>query len=122
MNNQILEVVAQFAKQNKIGKAKLEAFVSEVLEMHKPAVINSAGRKATEETLRVREVVKGYSKQLQGKIFTSKELADKIKADVVTVNNTIRYLKDKENMFSVYGKKEKARGERGRQAVLWQLT
>lgn len=117
----IEQLVAEFAKSTKVSKAKALAFAESVVaqakeEMPKP------GRKTTDESIRTRQAIKEMQDVLKGNVFTIKELAEKIEADPVYVNNNIRWLAKHEGLFKVEGKKDKLPGQKGKKELLWTVA
>lgn len=109
MKQSTIEVIEAFAKNHKIGRAKVQALVENVLSDTKPS-----GKPPHPSTLVLREKVKALKGS--GEQVTAKQLAQRLQATPVEVNNTLRYF----GCVQV-GKKPKATGERGKQEVIWQL-
>lgn len=87
----IQTLVADFAKTNKISKAKLEGLVQAVLAeatiTHKPS-----GRKTTDESIRLREALVSEIALRAGTQFTIKDLCSKLQALQTYVNNNLSWL------------------------------
>lgn len=113
-------LVAQYAKELKVSKAKLQAFAEQILAQAPKIVV--AGRKANEETIVLRQKLKEMSESLKGKEFTVKEIVPALKASHVAIGNALRYLKENENLFQEVGKKDKEAGQRGRREILWSVA
>ena len=115
----IEQLVNEFAKQSKISKAKTMAFAQAILEQAKQE-LPKAGRKTSEESIRIREAIKQSLDELKEVgVFTTKEIAAKLKASQAYVGNNLRWLAEHEGIVKAAGKKNKASGERGRKECLW---
>lgn len=116
---QIKTIVAEFAKANKISKAKVESFAMSVVAAAKPV---GMGRKASGDTLEYRKKVE--EALTSGKVagqFTTNDLVAVVGGDQNMANNTLRYLKDTKGMVKQVGLKDKQAGQRGRRQVLWSV-
>ncbi len=121
MNTQIESLVAAFAKANKQSKAKLMSLIEQCVEAHvstmpKQAVCSNAGRKASADTIKLRDIIRSLKPSLQGD-FTAKTLAMKLGVNHNDVNNTLNFLATRENMFIRCGTQDKI--GRGRKSVMW---
>lgn len=123
INAQIESLITSFAKSKKIGKAQLTEFVEAVLkEIPEPVVQNTchtkpAGRKATDEAIRVRAELRNIHSSLKGSTFVVKALASKVGTDVCTLGNQLNWLSKNESMFTRAGKAESV--GRGRKQIIW---
>lgn len=125
MNESTKELIASFAKSNKIGREKLERLVEQILEMEKPAEVEApvrGGRKTTDESLRIRKEIQALQDSLKGRLFTSKELAQELNADPMYVTNNLRWLADNMKIVKVVGKKDREQGGRGRKENIWSIA
>lgn len=124
INAQIESLITSFAKSKKIGKAQLTEFVQAVLkEIPEPVVqqktchTKPAGRKVTEEAIRVRNELRNIHSELKGSTFLVKALASKVGTDVCTLGNQLNWLSKNESMFTRAGKAESV--GRGRKQIIW---
>lgn len=124
INAQIESLITSFAKSKKIGKAQLTEFVEAVLkEIPEPTVQQNtchtkpAGRKVTDEAIRVRNELRNIHSSLKGNTFLVKALASKVGTDVCTLGNQLNWLSKNESMFTRAGKAESV--GRGRKQIIW---
>lgn len=123
MNANVIALIASFAKANKIGKAKVEAFVSELVEMLPQASGNKVGRKASVETVELRNSVMAALDELKDKAFTVKEVAEKLQAQPIHIHNALKFLKENNKIsLDVVGKAEVESGKRGKKPVLYKIA
>lgn len=127
MKEVIVDAIAAFAKQHKIGKAKVEEFAGLIIAEVKPKSSyvpkgTPRGRKASDETVALRAKIEKFAKANTGKCFTVKQIADKLHADRLMVNNTINFLMKKEVVvFQRAGTAEKPAGKRGKPETIWKI-
>lgn len=117
MNANIENIVADFAKANKVSKAKLFEFVQQLQES-----LPKGGRKTSEESIRIRNAIKDSIDSLRGVVFTSKDLAEKFNADQAYIVNNLKYLAEHDGIVKAVGKKEKEPGQAGRKEILWSVA
>lgn len=111
-------LIAQYAKETKCSKAKLQAFAEAVVALQ-PKTCSNVGRKASEESIRLRNALKTTCQEMKGKQFTIKELAQKLNAEPVYINNNLSYLvKHGELSAKVVGK---LKGTRGKPMSIWEV-
>jgi len=123
MNANVIALIASFAKANKIGKAKVEAFVSELVEMMPQASSNKVGRKASVETVELRNSVMTALDELKDEAFTVKEVAEKLQAEPIHIHNALKFLKENNKIsLDVVGKAEVESGKRGKKPVLYKVA
>lgn len=117
--DKIQTIVAEFAKANKISKAKAESFAMTVVAAVKPV---GMGRKASGDTLEYRQKVEAAltSGKVAGQ-FTTNDLVAVVGGDQTLANNTLRYLKDTKGMVKQAGLKDKDAGQKGRSQVIWAM-
>lgn len=109
-------LISQYAKEAKCSKAKLQAFAEAVIALQ-PKSCSNAGRKASDESIRLRNALKATCQEMKGKQFTVKELAQKLNAEPVYINNNLSYLvKHRELSAKVVGK---LKGNRGKPQSVW---
>ena len=110
MNIQIESMVAEYAKANKINKAKLMAFAEEIVSIagvkQKKESSGKRGKPVSQETIALREALRDAIKSTT-EAFTVKDMQNKIGGEYVNVSNTLRFLAEKEKLVSVIGKAEK---------------
>lgn len=117
MNANIENIVADFAKANKVSKAKLFEFVQQL-----EGAFPKGGRKTSEESIRIRNAIKDSIDSLRGVVFTSKDLAEKFNADQAYIVNNLKYLAEHDGIVKAVGKKEKEPGQAGRKEILWSVA
>ena len=127
MKESTKELVHTWAKQNKVGREKLEQFIDYILVMEAPAIPEEKetaprGRKTTDESLRIREQIQAMQESLKGKLFTSKELAQTLDADPAYVSNNLRWLGDNKGLVKIVGRKDREQGGRGRKENIWAIA
>ena len=122
LNTVALEMIASFAKTNKVSKAKVTD-LAEQLFATMPVMTstnrNSAGRKASENILTLRAMMVEKKEVVVN--MTAKELASKFGCDAQEANNTLRYF-EKTGMFVKVGLKDKEPGTRGKREVIWSVA
>ena len=116
-NEAQINSIREFSKANKIGKAKVEAFVNGILA-HVP---RPTGKPASPAMLALREKVRKLAESQQAP-FTSKELASLINCSMLEANNALNYLQKRENLVIVTGKRASIPGQRGKPALEWQFV
>ena len=129
MNANIENMVAEYAKANKINKAKLLAFVEEIVSIagvkQKKESSGKRGKPASEETLALREALRDAIKSTT-EAFTVKDMQAKVSvvsnASYTNVSNALRFLAEKEKLVKVVGKVDKAPGVRGKKPLLWSVA
>lgn len=119
ISTNIEALISSFAKSKKIGKAQLTDFVQAVIEQLPKAPVSAckAGRKTTDEAIRVRESLCNMHTSLKGNSFLVKNVAQKINTDVSTLNSQLNWLASHEGMFAKAGIAE-SKG-RGRKSIVW---
>lgn len=108
-------LVNEFASQHGLDVEVVRNFVETVLQNQRP---NGGGRKASNETLEARRMVKEWALDHKGEKFTIKQLEEVLGIDRAILNNTVRYFAD---LFEQVGYAEKAEKSRGRREVVWQV-
>lgn len=119
LNINVTAKIAEFAKANKVSRAKIEALAVELLK--EAGGKAGGGRKASDETLKLRERFMNVQKEFGLRGFTSVELAALYGADVVAINNVLNYF-EKLGKVVKAGLAQKEEGKRGRRQVIWELT
>lgn len=117
---QINLAVKEFAKNNKVSVAKVDAFAQQLITAVKPT---GMGRKPEQATVILRDKLKAVA--ASGKLpqnFTVNQVIELIGGNQADINNALRYFKEKESLFSTVGKQPKKAGERGRSQTIWQLS
>lgn len=121
----VQQAIESFAKQNKISRVKLELFTYEIIALagNLQQDTRPAGRKASQESLDIRQMLREYKQKLvEIEEFTVKELSKLTNKDTVSLNNAIRWLCENEKMFQPVGKKPRAPGERGKCEIIWRAV
>jgi hypothetical protein len=113
MNN-VEQKAKEFAKQCKISQAKAMAFAESILAEGR-ASAPKAGRKVTDEALRIRSWLEEHKNELRSSSFTVKQICEKIKAEPAYVNNALHSVEG----FATVGK---IKAGRGRPAVVWAVA
>lgn len=125
MNIQIENMVAEYAKANKINKAKLMAFAEEIVSLagvkQKKESSGKRGKPVSQETIALREALRDAIKSTT-EVFTVKDMQDKVGGEYVNVSNALRFLAEKEKLAKVIGKVDKAPGVRGKKPLLWAVA
>lgn len=123
MNDNIENMVAEYAKTNKINKAKLMSFVESVLSVSgtKKESSGKRGKPVSQETIELREALRDAIKGTKD-VFTVKDMQKKLGGEYVNISNALRFLAEKEKLVSVVGKLDKKPGERGKKALLWSVA
>lgn len=115
------EAIVTFAKSNKMGKAKAEAFAALILSYVPQRT--GGGRPTSENTLELRESIRKIAadkaQQKDNEPFTANQLAETLDDTPVNILSALRFLCDKEGVVKEAGKLNVA-GKRGRKATLWQ--
>ena len=121
--NQIAqEMIATFAKSNKVSKVKVTDLVQQVLgtveipQVEKKSSGKPRGRTASEETVALRENIK--AKLLEVKQTTAKELSKEFQVSPVDANNVLKFL-EKQGAAVRAGLKDKDAGVRGKREIIW---
>ena len=113
MNN-VEQKARDFAKQCKISQAKALDFANAILAESR-ASAPKAGRKVTDEALRIRSWLEENKEELKASSFTVKQICEKIKAEPAYVNNALHSVSG----FQCVGK---IKAGRGRPAVVWAVA
>lgn len=124
MNTQIETIVTEYAKANKINKAKLLAFAEQIADIAGQSKKQSSGKRgrvASENTSALREALREAIKATS-EAFTVKDLQAKIGGSYVDVSNGLRFLAEKEKLAKVIGKVDKEPGVRGKKPLLWSVA
>ena len=123
MNANIENMVVEYAKANKINKAKLLSFVETVLSVSgaKKESSGKRGKPVSQETIELREALRDAIKSTT-EAFTVKDMQKKLGGEYVNISNALRFLAEKEKIVSVVGKLDKKPGERGKKALLWSVA
>ena len=123
INENVQAMAKQFSKENKIGFNKLMAFL-ESLPTQKASRKPGAGRKASCQSLQLREQLNNWFSANQGKgqVFTVKQLAMQFGATPVDTNNAINWLAKRGSVgykVKCVGHAEKPKHVRGKPASLF---
>lgn len=113
------ELAKEFAKANKIGLAKVQAFIDSLPAQ--PRSNPNAGRKASLETVKLRNDLTNWLEENKGVEFTVKQLAEKLKAEPIHINNALGWVAENTQIkVDKVGQAEKPQGQRGRAATVYQ--
>lgn len=108
----IEKAIVEFAKTHKIGKAKVETFVSAIIDtLPKQA---SVGSKAGEKTIKAR--IRIMEMKGSGKRVTAKDLASTLGVSPVEASNLLKYVGAQR-----VGYAERIPGKRGKIPAIFQL-
>lgn len=129
MNAQIESIVTEYAKANKINKAKLLAFAEQIAEIagvkQKKESSGKRGKPVSQETIALREALRDAIKSTT-EAFTVKDMQSKVSvvsnASYTNVSNALRLLAEKEKLVAVIGKVATAPGVRGKKPLLWSVA
>ena len=125
MNTQIESTVTEYAKANKINKAKLLAFAEQIVYLagvkQKKESSGKRGKPVSQETIALREALRDAIKSTT-EAFTVKDMQSKIGGEYVNVSNALRFLAEKEKLVAVIGKVATAPGVRGKKPLLWSVA
>lgn len=115
-------LIAQYAKEMKVSKAKLEAFAQAIVDSQ-PKKVGCQGKKASSETLALRESILNMVQNMKGCKFTMKELSGKVQATPVNTTVAVNFLvKQGKITIKEAGKLDKMAGERGKKATVWEVV
>lgn len=125
MNIQIENMVAEYAKANKINKAKLMGFAEEIVALadvkQKKESSGKRGKPVSQETIALREALRDAIKSTS-EAFTVKDMHKKLGGEYVSISNAVRFLAEKEQLLKVVGKADKEPGIRGKKPLLWAVA
>lgn len=115
-------IVESFAKSLKISKAKSLSLAESLLASVPTRThgTTKAGRKVTDKSVEVRNVLKQFHAENQGATFMVPELSKTLGVDIATLNNNIRWL-SQQGLFATAGLGEK-KGGRGRRPIVWKAV
>lgn len=105
------DLIEAFAKTNKISRAKLNLFVSELAE-----TFPKSGRPASDAILYLREQIAGNLAAIKG--VTAKDVAAMFGAEYINASNTLQYLERQGKVIRV-GKKDNEPGTSGKRQIIW---
>lgn len=123
MNTQIISIINEFAKSNRVGKSRVVELVSKVLENCTPQTKEKAPRTKTPSKRDSQfdfiksEIVNSAKKY---EVFSVLGIARKFQVSPYIVHKAIMECKN-ENIIKL-ANVEKAPGTRGRQATLWMIN
>lgn len=110
------EEIAAFAKSAKVSKAKVEAFVGEILA--KASDMNGEpGRPVSAKMQKVRDAVMAYAENNAS--FTAKQIADHHDVEVTDVNLAIKWHNRNGEIFVNVGTEENKEKTPGRRPIVW---
>lgn len=113
------ELAKEFSKANKVGFARVMEFIQSLPAQ--PRSNPNAGRKASLETVKLRNELAKWLEENKGKEFTVKQLAEQFEAQAVHVNNALTWIGENTEIKVVKtGQAEKPAGQRGRAATVYQ--
>jgi hypothetical protein len=110
------EAIAVMAKTNKVSKAKVEAFVGEILAKA-AGMGGEPGRPVSAKMQKVRDAVLAYAEK--NGTFTAKQIADQFEMDVADVNLAIRWHNRDADVFVNVGTEAKTDKTPGRRQIVW---
>jgi len=114
INAQAQMIIADFAKQSKVGKAKVETFAQALFAtLPKPA---KTGRKLSENAILLREKLKTAFAD-HGFSATAKDLALIYDASPVEITNALIWLEEQGGVSRI--DTLKIEGKRGKPATIW---
>ena len=121
LNTTALELIASFAKANKVSRAKVTELGEQLIATVPVQEITrgTPGRKASDTVLALRKMMSEQKDQIIN--MTAKDVAAKFGVSPVEANNTIRFF-EKSGMFIRAGFKDKEPGTRGKREVIWNVA
>ena len=111
--------IHMFAKANKVGKAKLETLIADIIAQNKPAARAAGGKRAKDSTLELRHQFNEYIKANQGKQITSRTVADTFHVSLADAGNVLKYYASNGSQVRAVGVQEHS--GRGKCATVWEL-
>ena len=108
-----------FAKANKVSKAKLEEFISDILAQNKPVARIAGGKPAKSSTIELRHQFKEYIQANTGKQITSRTVADTFHVSLADAGNVLKYYANNGAQVKAVGVQEHQ--GRGKRATVWLL-
>ena len=114
LNTSAITSIHSFAKENKINKAKLESFVSQLLEANTPKV----GRKQKATTAELRQRFQTEYKNLSE--ITSASVAEYFQVDKQEAINCLTYFTQKGMIRK--GEAIKVAGKKGRASIKFEVN
>lgn len=112
--------VNEYAKANKVNRAKLLEFVQSLLAEVPKEVVKVGGRKADESTLELRQRVRELqTKGWKQEGFTALQLAVELNTSPVYATNALKWLAENEQTVYIAGTAAKPAGQRGKAPSLW---
>jgi len=120
------DLVNNFVKSTKVSKTKLLDFIEQLKANAvkvKPVRVSTGpvGKKVTEDSLKVRQWLEENGHTLIGRKMTNKEFATIVGVDPVTAANNVNWVMKNKKTIQLAGHAEKADGQRGRPAILWEV-
>lgn len=121
-NAHIEQLAKEFAKANKIGFAKVKAFIDSLPSINRGNP--NAGRKASLETLHLRRQVVEWLESNKGVQFTVKELAERFGINAYMANNLIVWINKRNDSVKVetVGIRPQPAGQKGKAARVMQAA
>ena len=108
-----------FAKTNKVSKAKLEEFISNILAQNKPVARIAGGKPAKDSTLELRTKFKEYIQANTGKQITSRTVADTFHVSLADAGNVLKYYASNGAQVKAVGVQEHQ--GRGKLSTVWEV-
>jgi hypothetical protein len=118
MNTQITNLINDFAKNNRIGKARVEALVSKVMENCSNKTREKKPSKRESQFSFIKNEVITRAKNFE--VFSILQLARKLEVSPYLVHKAVMECQRENLIKSV--QPEKIPGTRGRQATLWMIS
>lgn len=118
LNATALELIAVFAKANKVSRAKVTELGEQLVATvpYVEVTHRTMGRKASETVLVLRKMMEERKDEVVE--MTAKDVAAKFGVSAVEANNTLRFF-EKSGLFTRVGMKDKEPGTRGKREVIW---
>jgi len=113
MNEQVTQLITDFAAANNIDVVVVEELVTQAITLSKP---NAGGRPIADKTSKARETILNNKDKIKN--LTIKEISAMLGVDVNDVHIAIRFF-EKADLFVKSGVKEKEKGQKGRKEALW---
>lgn len=113
MDEQITQLITEFANANNMDVAVVEELVTQAIAFTKP---HAGGRPITDKTSKAREGIINSKDKIKN--LTVKEISAMLDIDANDVHTAIRFF-EKSGIFAKSGVKDKESGQKGRKETLW---
>ena len=118
MNSNISSLITDFAKNNRIGKQRVEEFVSKIVENCSSKQNSKSNSKRDNQFLFVKNAIIARAKNFE--VFSYKQISQDLGVSMYLVHKAVKECK-KENIVK-QAEYERVPGARGKQTPLWMLA